>query len=174
LKEFHPPLQNRFLPIGTTDSEKAFCWLMQQLSERFADRTSPPAWSELAPVLAEIAAGITRYGNFNFLLSNGHALYTHCSSMLYALERAHPFPTATLIDCDVSVDLGALNDEGDRMVIIATEPLTTEVSWLKFATGDMRVFVDGCEVWRHVNENTRAFPMPQPGGTGVERVAALV
>jgi glutamine amidotransferase len=31
LRNFHPSLQGPYLPIGTTDSEKAFCWLLQEL-----------------------------------------------------------------------------------------------------------------------------------------------
>src|SRR5437868_13865160 len=36
LKNFHPQLTGAYLPVGSSDSEKAFCWLMQQLRERFA------------------------------------------------------------------------------------------------------------------------------------------
>ncbi len=159
---FHAACNHRFLPIGTTDSEKAFCWLMQELSAKFADRATPPAWDEIAPALAEITEVIARFGNFNFMLSNGEALYAHCSSTLHALERTHPFPTAKLVDCDVSMDLSALNAQGDRMVIIATEPLTDEASWRKFQTGEFSVFVGGACVYQHINKNTRAFAMPTP------------
>lgn len=177
LKNFQPEsnfnvtCNHRFVPIGTTDSEKAFCWMMQELSARFADRATPPGWEELAPVLTEITEEIARYGNFNFLLSNGEALYAHCSSTLHALARAHPFPTATLVDCDVSMDLSALNADGDRMVILATEPLTDEASWSKFATGEFNVFVGGERVFQHINKNTSAFAMPTPECT--ERALAL-
>lgn len=184
LKNFQPEssfqdgCNHRFLPIGTTDSEKAFCWLMQELSAKFTDRATSPNWDELAPALAEITAVIARYGNFNFLLSNGEALYAHCSSTLHALERAHPFPTAKLVDCDVSMDLGALNAEGDRMVIIATEPLTDEASWRKFETGEFNVYVGGACVFQHVNKKTQAFAMPTPECTehslALERAAEMI
>ena len=41
LKEFSPTLDGAFRPVGTTDSERAFCYLLQQLRRRFGD-TPPP------------------------------------------------------------------------------------------------------------------------------------
>lgn len=41
LKEFAPVLHGPFRPVGTTDSEQAFCLILQELSERFGD-TCPP------------------------------------------------------------------------------------------------------------------------------------
>src|SRR5437899_2148211 len=35
LKEFAPTLDGPFLPVGSTDSEAAFCYLLQQLRRRF-------------------------------------------------------------------------------------------------------------------------------------------
>jgi len=160
LRNFHPVLHGPYLPIGSTDSEKAFCWLLQELRSAFAGRARPPAWDEMAPRVAEISEAIARHGNFNFVLSNGEGMYAHCSSRLYALQRRHPFPTAKLVDCDMSLDLGAFNDADDRMVVIATEPLTAGEPWTAFATGESRLFVDGELAWGHASAGTRAFPVP--------------
>jgi predicted glutamine amidotransferase len=159
LRNFHPHLTGAYLPIGTTDSEKAFCWLLQELRATFGDRQRPPVWSEMAPRVAELTEAIARHGNFNFLMSNGDGMYVHCSSALYALERRHPFPTARLVDCDMQLDLGEHNGEHDRMVVIATAPLTAEEPWTAFATGESRLFVDGEQVWQHTNPATRRFPV---------------
>ena len=163
LRNFHPELRGPYRPVGTTDTEKAFCWMLQELGLRFADRLRPPTWQELAPHVAELSEVIARHGNFNFLLTNGDALYAHCSSKLQVLERRHPFPHARLVDCDVTLDLAAMNGEHDRMAIIATEPLTSEEPWKAFETGECKVFVQGEEVWRHVSKATRVFPAPCVG-----------
>lgn len=160
LRNFHPELHGGFLPVGSTDSEKAFCLMMQTLRQAFADRQRPPPWSEIAPVLAEVNGRIARHGNFNYLLTNGEAMFTHCSSRLFALARRHPFPTARLVDCELSMDLGQLNGLDDRMAVVATEPLTHEEEWVPFKTGETRVFVDGEPVWAHVNDDTKRFPVP--------------
>jgi predicted glutamine amidotransferase len=163
LRGFEPALTGPYRPVGTTDSEHAFCWLLQELGTRFAGRAGPPGWAELAPHVAELSEHIARHGNFNIMLSNGEALYTHCSSRLQVLTRQHPFPHARLVDCDVTLDLAGMNGPADRMAIIATEPLTSEEPWQAFATGESRVFVQGAEVWRHLSRTTRAFPMPVLG-----------
>jgi glutamine amidotransferase len=58
------------------------------------------------------------------------------------------------------LDLGSLNGVDDRMVIIATVPLTSEEPWQPFETGESKVFVGGQQVWRHVSKGTRVFPVP--------------
>jgi len=160
LRHFHPPLDGPYQPVGSTDSEKAFCWLLQELRSSFGGRPRPPGWLELAPRVAELSAVIARHGNFNFLLSNGAGLYAHCSSKLHVLERRHPFPTARLVDCDMSLDLSAFNRRDDRMVVVATAPLTSDEAWSAFATGESRLFIDGEQAWGHTHPGTRVFPVP--------------
>jgi len=160
LKDFHPALDGSYQPVGSTDSERAFCWLMQRLRQRFSGALRSPNWQQLAPVLADGAEFIARHGNFNFLLSNGQALFAHCSSKLYALRRQHPFATARLIDCDMALDLSRFNGAGDRMTLVATEPLTQDEPWVAFETGESRVFAGGETVWRHRSAATRAFALP--------------
>jgi glutamine amidotransferase len=63
------------------------------------------------------------------------------------------------------MDLGMLNGVEDRMVIIATEPLTADEVWTPYQTGESKVFVDGEEVWSATNQDIRRFPVPgQCGG----------
>ena len=149
LRDFHPALDGSHLPVGSTDSERAFCWLLQQLRRRFPSRPAP-GWQQLAPVLAELAAEVSRYGTFNLLLSDGHALYAHASTKLSWLLRQHPFAHARLLDHDLELDLGAANSEGDCMALVATAALTEGEPWQPFAPGELRVFVEGRSVWHAV------------------------
>ena len=162
LGTFQVPPGCQDVPLGNTDSERAFCALMTHLRVHFKDREQPPEWSELAPVLAQYVTQLASYGNFNMLLSDGHALYAHCSTNLYQLTRHHPFPHARLADLDMSLDLGPLNAEGDVMTLLATEPLTLDEPWQALKTGEFLVCVDGREAWRALNPQTRAFPMASP------------
>ena len=36
LQDFHPRLHASFRPVGSTDSERAFCWIMQELAKSHA------------------------------------------------------------------------------------------------------------------------------------------
>ena len=101
LKDFHPRLHGNFRPVGQTDSERAFCWLMQELAK---SHVSVPSVAELTLTLRELAPQIASHGSFNFLLSNGEALWAHCATNLYFVERSHPFAHAQLADEDLSVD----------------------------------------------------------------------
>ncbi len=141
LKEFAPVLDGPFRPVGNTDSELAFCYLLQQLRARFGD-TAPPL-DQLRAALAELVAGIAAHGAFNLMLSDGSALFAHCSTRLCYVVRQYPFVTARLSDEDVSVDFSQVTTPEDRVAIIVTEPLTTNETWTEFRPGELKVFVDG-------------------------------
>jgi glutamine amidotransferase len=145
LKGFAPRLHGAFRPVGNTDSEHAFCWLMQELAKAHAGM---PGIGELTLTLAELLPRPAAHGTFNLLLSNGQALWAHGSTQLYSLQRRHPFGAATLADEDLSVDFAPLTTPSDRVVIVATEPLTTGEDWRAFAPGELRVFRDGAELAR--------------------------
>jgi predicted glutamine amidotransferase len=147
LQGFHPRLDGHDQPIGSTDSERAFCWMLQTLRRQFHGQGAP-GWRQLAPLLAELAGQVARHGRFNFLLSDGEVLYAHCSTRLHWLRRVHPFRRATLVDHALSMDLSAVNTPSDRMALLATEPLTRDEHWQPFKAGELRVFVDGTSVWQ--------------------------
>jgi glutamine amidotransferase len=140
LKDFHPRLHGAFRPVGSTDSERAFCWLMQELAKAHA---AVPDVGELSRTLRELLPVLHARGTFNLLLSNGQALWAHGSTKLYWLQRRHPFGRARLADEDLSVDFGALTTPQDRVAVVATEPLTADEAWQPFAPGELQVFVDG-------------------------------
>ena len=140
LKDFEPRLHGAFKPVGQTDSERAFCWLMQELAKAHAD---VPSVTELSCTLRELVPQLSRHGTFNMLLSNGQALWAHGTTQLHYLLRRHPFGRVALQDEDLSVDLAQETSSADRVVVIATEPLTRDEAWIAFAPGELHAFVDG-------------------------------
>ena len=140
LKCFAPRLHGAFRPVGETDSERAFCWLMQELAKAHA---SVPTIAELTVTLRELAPIAAAHGTFNFVLSNGQALWAHCSTHLHHLVRQHPFAPASLQDEELTVDFTELTSVHDRVAIVVTEPLTRDEPWQAFAPGELRVFVGG-------------------------------
>ena len=141
LKDFAPVLDGAFRPVGTTDSELAFCFLLQNLRREFGD--TAPSRDALCGALERISPGIAAHGTFNMMLSDGTALYTHCSTKLCYVVRKYPFVTACLSDEDLSVDFSQVTTPNDRVAIIVTEPLTTNEEWTHFLPGELKVFVDG-------------------------------
>jgi glutamine amidotransferase len=140
LKDFQPRLHASFRPVGTTDSERAFCWLMQELSKSHA---GVPSVEELTLTLRELAPQIARHGPFNFLLSNGEALWAHCATNLFYVERKHPFAHAQLADEDLSINFAQHTTPQDKVAVVVTAPLTTNEAWTRMEPGELRVFVDG-------------------------------
>ena len=141
LKQFAPLLNGAFRPVGSTDSEQAFCYILQQWPARFGEQRPPLA--TLRAALAELAREIAAYGTFNMLLSSGGELFAHCSTHLFYLVRQHPFDTAKLSDEDVSVDFSQVTTPDDRVAIIVTQPLTTNEQWTAFTSGELKLFIDG-------------------------------
>ena len=143
LKGYAPRLHGSFRPVGDTDSERAFCWLMQELAKAHA---GVPGIDELSTTLRELLPVLRGYGSLNMLLSNGQALWAHGATHLHWLQRQHPFRSATLTDEDLSVDFGALTQPSDRVAVVATQPLTNGEAWQAIAPGELKVFVDGTAV----------------------------
>ncbi len=143
LVDFHPKLHAAFHPVGSTDSERAFCWLMQELAKNHA---ALPSVEHLSETLAELLPRITRHGTFNFLLSHGEALWAHCATRLHYVERRHPFARAQLQDEDLTVDFAVQTTPDDRVAIVVTEPLTRDEAWQALQPGELATFVDGTRV----------------------------
>jgi predicted glutamine amidotransferase len=140
LHDFEPELSGRFRPVGGTDSELAFCYLLESLQRLFPD--AHPAPSQLGAALRELARDIASYGEFNFLLSNGDALYAHCSPRLTYTVRRMPFAQYHLVDQDVTVDFSHLTAI-DRVAVIATVPLTDNERWTTMGKGELLCFRHG-------------------------------
>lgn len=144
LTGFSPVLDGSFLPVGNTDSEHAFCWLLQSLRQRFG--TTAPAPDALFDALRTLTLALAGHGEFNYLLSNGDWLVAHCSTRLACIVRQAPFAQAHLKDQDVSVDFSTLTRPDDRVAVVATEPLTDNETWTTLPPGSLWLFVDGAPV----------------------------
>ena len=140
LKGFSPKLHAAFRPVGDTDSERAFCWLLQELAKNHA---SVPTVEALTQTLHELVPHVAAHGTFNFLLSNGQALWAHCSTHLHWLARRHPFSHARLQDEDLTVNFAEVTTPADRVAVVVTEPLTRDEPWVRFEPGELRAFVNG-------------------------------
>ena len=141
---YAPRLSGRFRPVGITDSEAAFCEILQSLSQQFPDE-SPDA-PALYAALRQLAIEIGGHGEFNFLLSDGDYLFAHCSSRLAYIVREAPFSVAHLADQDLTVDFSQQTAPNDRVVVIATVPLTDNETWREMRPGSLLAFRRGAAV----------------------------
>jgi len=146
LHDFDPPPQNVFRPVGDTDSERAFCVILNALRRRFPEGTPDPV--PLRDAIAKIISPLARRGAFNFLLSNGEQLFAHCATDLCYVVRQAPFSVAHLVDEDITMDFSELTTPNDRVAVIATQPLTDNECWTTLAPGELLMFEDGAPQMR--------------------------
>lgn len=141
LQHYAPDYSDNFSPVGTTDSEAAFCAMLAALHHHFGDHA--PSVSALTEVLRDISDTIARYGSFNYMLSNGHLLVVYCSTQLSYIVRQAPFSKAHLIDEDITVDFREVTTPDDRVAVIASKPLTDNETWSRMAPGNLLIFTEG-------------------------------
>lgn len=153
LHDFAPHLTGKFIPVGSTDSELAFCYLLDQLVLKFG--YVEPKLSDVFAVLEEISPKIAEHGTFNFCLSNGQALFSYATTKLHWIVREYPFKPARLIDLDVEVDFSAVTTPEDRVAVITTEPLTDNEAWSAYNAGEMILFRDGQPIQQAITRVAR-------------------
>ncbi len=156
LKNFSPELDGRYRPVGNTDSETAFCFILQEMQKKFGE--TKPEDSKLFELIHKLTLELAGFGIFNFLLSNGELMYAHCSTKLASIVRKAPFTVAHLKDREVTVDFSSVTTQNDRVAVIATNPLTENEQWTTHAPGTLLLFKDG-EILSE--KPTKAGPTPQ-------------
>jgi glutamine amidotransferase len=145
LADFQNKLPIKYhLPIGTTDSEHAFCWLLDQVYLAFGE--NQPDFNTLFTFIAEYCNKIESLGVGNFIITDGEYLFSYCSNNLHYLVRKAPFGHASLIDAEIQVDFNEETTKDDIVAVIATQPLTNDESWHKMVSGEWHVF--------HLGEST--------------------
>ncbi len=130
-------------PVGQTDSEHAFCALMQRLAPLWGGAGPPPLESRLA-VLAAFAAELRALGPANFLYADGDTLFAHGHRRiqrpsgrveppgLWMLQR-HCHPGDPIPDCPA---ISAMAAGPQTVTLVASVPLTDE-AWRPFAEGEL-------------------------------------
>jgi predicted glutamine amidotransferase len=130
-----------FRPIGSTDSEHAYCHLLEAIRTSFRDYPRDP--KALWQLVADVGANIGDKGTFNFLLGDGSHLYARCATKLSYIVRKAPFGEAVLSDDEIAIDFSQVTTPRDRVVVVATTPLTRNEAWTIGNPGEMWVFRRG-------------------------------
>ncbi|WP_457807793.1 class II glutamine amidotransferase [Kushneria sp. EE4] len=136
-------LTGRFTPLGTTDGEHVFCWLLDQLSQENCDDSTA-----VCELVRQCGDRLSEMGVFNMMLSDGRTLYTYCSKKMCWLTRCSPFGTVTSLDTGEHIDLASRCDSATIYTLLATAPLTNESGWQDMHPGEAMAFCDGerCDI----------------------------
>jgi predicted glutamine amidotransferase len=141
LIDYQPDSAGNYQPVGTTDSERAFCALMEELKQ--ISPREPCSPDIVFETLCSMSERTAEFGVFNYLLSNGQSLFAHCSTRLWYLVREWPFSNASLVDADLSMDFAQTNDPEDRLCVVATQPLTRNENWQQMQPGQLLWIEEG-------------------------------
>lgn len=129
----------RLRPQGSTDSETAFCLLLEWMEDEdlsFSDFVRIEEWLQW----------FNKNGKMNLLFSDGQALFAYRDSSgynsLYLTYREAPFSKIKLKDEDLEVDLAGEKKPSEKGFIIATNELTNE-HWYELQEGRLLVVKGG-------------------------------
>jgi predicted glutamine amidotransferase len=148
-QRFPLPADNIALPVGCTDSEYAFCLLMQRLSKAWQAPVTLPSLSTRRQILAEFAGQMGELGPANFLYSDGDALFVHghMRTQPDGTMRAPGLHTIS-VSCDYGFgrsELTSVTLESERVqkvTLIATTPLN-DADWQPMRAGELLVIRGG-------------------------------
>ena len=138
-----------FRPVGETDSEQAFCALMDALRPLWSSGPAPSLRKRRA-VVSRFGAALRELGPANFLYCDGDALFAHA-------DRRHqsdgsiraPGMWRLARRCPAGGELAAeglriASDGGEQeVVLVASVPLTAE-KWAPVAEGELLIAQQGC------------------------------
>lgn len=151
----HAPVRARWnRPIGDTDSEQAFCALLDRLRPLWA-RGAPGLRARFDAVVA-FAAELRALGPANFLYSDGEVIYAHGHRR--RADSGEIEPPGLYVLCRQCVERG---DAAQRVVLVASVPLTAE-PWRPLAEGEV-IALRGGRVIRSTHRRVEAPPAARAG-----------
>lgn len=114
----------RFRRVGDTDSEQAFCALLERLAPGWDDGT--PSLDERLAVIVAFADDVRALGPANFVYSDGDAVFAHAHRRRHDAGEIRP-PGLHLLcrRCVASVEGTAIGAE-QEVALLASVPLTGE------------------------------------------------
>ncbi|MDW3137122.1 class II glutamine amidotransferase [Vibrio sp. 1288] len=152
----------RHRPVGETDSELAFCWLLKQMEDRYPE--PPKDMESVFLYVAKCCDELREKGVFNMLLSDGEYVMTYCTNHLYWITRRAPFGKAALLDEDVEINFQEETTPHDIVSVIATQPLTGNEAWQRMKPGEYGLFHLGELVKNNASELVNVpFSAAKPG-----------
>ncbi len=151
----HRQLKNK--PLGDTDSELAFCLLMERMTPVWESNESNPTVEERFAVFSDFAREMATHGSANFLYGDGEVLFIHAHRRMYEEEGGFSDPKApglSIRDCVACQQQPEWSVEGchvslgdQQSILVASVPLDEE-GWNPLPEGVALALKDGREIVR--------------------------
>ncbi len=140
------------VPSGDTDSEHAFCVVLEHIATAFSGPRAQEG-NRWLDALADVAEMLASRGRFNFLMSDGEHLIAYGHDRLWSLDNT---------------SAACCGDPTSDIAVIATEPLTESDVWSPFRPGELRIYLAGRQIASFLTRPVGLEPesgMPVPGAT---------
>ena len=148
-----------FEPVGRTDTEHLFCWLLNRLQAEGIRTMADYQWERLA---ADLGA-LNELGPLNLMLSDGQSVAVYrcrdAEQPIYWSRRIPPHGTLPMSNRVLSLDLEHYQAH-HTVLAFATEPLSTD-SWVKMSPGQLLIARRGKVVWDSLGVWDRIDGLPQ-------------
>lgn len=139
----------RFFPFGETDSEQAFCVLLERMTELWRGPGEVPSIEARFSMVSGFAQDLARLGPANFLYSDGDTLFAHGHRRIQAATSRIEPPGLFVIQRSCrsggrGFAAGGLAIEAadQTVVLLASVPLSDE-SWRPLAEGEVIAIREG-------------------------------
>jgi len=134
---------DRYHPVGTTDSEHAFCALLQRVHGLWDSTSRVPSLEERLSAVSRFAADLRNLGPANFLYADGDALFAHGDRRMQAATGKAAPPGLFLLSRRCADESECIRARGlsvapgfREVLLIASVPLTDE-KWRPLAQGEL-------------------------------------
>lgn len=146
-----------FRPIGETDSELAFCLLMDRLKPLWLAPQAPSVEHRLG-VFAEFANEMARRGAANFLYADGDTLFVHAHRRIHEKDGqfTEPEPPGLSLrdslvctsEPEYSVRGLTVDLKEQQVILVASVPLDDSGDWVSLPEGCALALQRGAEIAR--------------------------
>lgn len=167
IEDRHAGHWGRFQPLGETDSEVAFCILLERLSDLWAGGGRYPSTADRLSIVERFAADMRALGPANFLYTDGDTLFAHGDQRMQADGHIVPpglwhLRRTCTVDADLAVEggiaiAGPVRDQ--QLTLVASVPLSAE-SWVPLAKGQIVVIRDGSASSEGETPGLSSSPLP--------------
>ena len=139
-----------YRPIGETDSEFAFCALLEQLAPAWRNGAAPTL-DRRRRIVEGFAAAIRELGPANFIYSDGEAVFLHGHRRMHGDGLAPHPPGLHVLQRHCGSHPSAWQGEGlniaarpeQDVLLAASVPLTDEAGWRALDEGELAVACGG-------------------------------
>ena len=133
-----------FRPVGCTDSEHAFCVLMEQLKLLWSDYDGLPPLRERFQIVHSFAAEMRSLGAANFLYSDGETLFGHGHQRHDPITDELTWPGMHYLNLDCEDELNGLEKSSKSPITVKQhDHIITLFASVPLSTGDWHPLKEG-------------------------------